>query len=64
MNPHPLRDKELIDALVELKVNDQKLGPMLSKSNSVKKYETAHRTSPNFMLNPESALTLRDQPEF
>lgn len=55
-----MRDKELVNALVKLKVHDAKIGPLLNKSSSVKKHELSLRTSPNFMLNPDSALSVRD----
>lgn len=54
-----MREKELVSALVELKVNDAKIGPMLSKTGSFERYEKANKTSPNFM-NPNSALSVRN----
>ena len=42
-----MREKELVSALVELKVNDAKIGPLLNKS--FEKCDKANRTSPNFM---------------
>ena len=35
----PLREKQLVSALVELKVNDAKIGPLLSKKNSFERCE-------------------------